>query len=128
MRAPMSFRGSEATEESGVPVTLRNCRFLAALGMTLLLAATAAAQDTRTVTEPVRPRACVTLRAALVPVADSTLKAEDERKLDTDRIQRAVDGCAAGRAVVLATGGSGSAFLSGPLRLRESVALVVDSG
>ena len=98
------------------------------LALVCLLRATAWAQDTRVVTEPVRPAACVTLRAALVPVADSTLTRADERRLDTDRIQRAIDGCAGGRAVVLAAGGGGSAFLSGPLRLRERVTLVVDSG
>ena len=71
---------------------------------TLLLigtAATASAQDTRTVVEPHRPAACITLDAQLAPLADTTLSDADESKPDTRRIQSAIDGCAAGRAVVL---------------------------
>lgn len=109
------------TEKALLAVALYTAAFLAP-------AVRAAAQDTRVVKEPVRPAACTTLRATLVPVADSTLNAADERKLDTDRIQRAIDSCPAGKAVVLATSGGGSAFLSGPLQLRASVTLVIDSG
>jgi polygalacturonase len=93
----------------------------------LLGPAAAFAQDTRTVTEPVRPAACAVLTAALTPVADSTLPDRDERALDTDRIQRAIDGCRAGRAVVLRAEGTRRAFLSGPLTLRSGVTLVVDT-
>ena len=74
------------------------------------------------------PAACTVLQAALVPVGDSTLAESDERRLDTPRIQAAIDGCAKGRAVVLRPSGSARAFLSGPLVLRAGVALVVDSG
>lgn len=97
-----------------------------------LLPVAAAAQDTRTVVEPRVPPACATLRAALVPVrgaaGDSTLADADEARLDGDRIQRALDGCAAGRAVHLAADGARHAFLSGPLRLGPGVTLVIDSG
>jgi polygalacturonase len=101
---------------------------LAARAALPLLAATLAAQDTRTVVEPRIPVACATLSAALVLVGDTTLDAADERRLDTERIQRAIDGCRAGHAVVLRSDGARRAFVSGPLELRAGVTLVVDSG
>ncbi|MEP6731082.1 MAG: pectinesterase family protein [bacterium] len=91
-----------------------------------VLAGNAAAQDRRTVTEPVVPAACITLTASLVSIGDSTLAEADERKLDTQRIQSALDGCTAGKAVVLAPGdGERRAFLTGPLQLRGGVTLVI---
>ena len=92
------------------------------------LVAPLGAQDTRIVTEPTVPPPCATLAASLVPVGDTTIADADEGKLDTDRIQRAIDGCGAGRAVVLKADGPRRAFLGGPLRLRAGVTLVVDSG
>jgi polygalacturonase len=82
------------------------------------------AQDTRTVTEPSTPAACATLMAEL----PATLSERDESKPDTARIQKAMDTCPAGRAVLLKAGPSGKAFLSGPLQLRRGVTVVVDSG
>lgn len=99
---------------------------LASLAATLVLgSAAAAAQDTRTVTEPTIPAACATVPARLVPVGDSTLAAADERHTDTQRIQQALDHCTAGHAVVLAAEGARRAFLAGPLDLRAGVTLVV---
>ncbi|HEV8495264.1 MAG TPA: pectinesterase family protein [Gemmatimonadaceae bacterium] len=92
-----------------------------------LIAVTARAQDTRTVVEPKVPAACATLTADLTPVADTTLADDDERKLDTKRIQSAIDRCSAGRAVVLRAVGAKRAFLIGPITLRRGVTLVVDS-
>jgi polygalacturonase len=86
-----------------------------------------AAQDTRTVTEPRLPPACTTLDAKLT-AAGPTLAPADEQKLDTDRIQKALDACAKGKAVVLHTSGASNAFLSGPLELRDGVTLTVDKG
>ncbi len=86
------------------------------------------AQDTRVVTEPVMPPACTTLKASLTSIGDSTVRAEDEGHRDTQRIQAALDGCAPGRAVVLAAEGPRNAFLTGPLQLRAKVALVVGGG
>ena len=100
-------------------------RRLPAALLLVLAAAPLAAQDTRVVTEPTVPAACATLDAALVPVGDTTLAEQDERRLDTDRIQHALDHCGAGRAVVLRAAGARRAFLSGPLVLRAGVALVV---
>ena len=54
---------------------------------------------------------------------------EDETKLDTQRIQAAIDACPPGRAVVLRRASARTdAFLSGPLNLRRGVVLVVDRG
>jgi polygalacturonase len=93
----------------------------------LLSASVLPAQDTRTVTEPQIPAPCAVLTASLVPVADTTLAESDETKLDTRRIQKAIDACATGRAVVLRADGAKRAFLSGPIELRRGVTLVVDT-
>ena len=95
----------------------------------LLLAAPAAlsAQDTRTVTEPAFPPACATLDAQLTGTG-KTLAPADETKLDTARIQEALDKCDKGHAVVLRKSGASDAFLSGPLELRDGVTLLVDTG
>jgi len=84
----------------------------------------AKAQDTRTVSEPVIPPVCTTLGAQLsAPIAEA-----DEGKLDSERIQKAIDGCAAGHAVELAAGGANHSFLSGPIELKAGVTLLVDQG
>ena len=79
------------------------------------------AQDRRTVSEPRVPViACATLTADLPsPIPD-----EAESRLDTVRIQKAIDGCKAGQKVLLEKG----SFLSGPLKLRSGVTLVIDKG
>jgi len=104
----------------------------AAAGILLVVASAAVsrAQDTRTVIEPKRPVACVTLKATRTSVADTTLSEADERTPDTQRIQQAIDGCAkgGGLTVVLARDGGRDAFLTGPIQLRAGVTLVVDSG
>jgi polygalacturonase len=100
---------------------------LAALGF----AVTLSAQDTRNVTEPKIPPFCTTLEAHLKSVFDgqyNTLAPQDESKLDTARIQKAIDSCGKDKAVALQTHGNLNAFLSGPLELREGVTLVVDKG
>ena len=95
------------------------------------LATAAAAQDARTVTEPVIPQLCSVVSAKLTSVADGpyrSLAAADEAKLDTDRIQSAIDACPKGRAVALRTSGKADAFVSGPLTLRAGVTLLVEKG
>ena len=86
------------------------------------------AQDSRTVTEPRVPNACTVLGATVAIVGDSTIAAADESRPDTPRIQQALDRCTKGSAVVLRANGDRRAFLSGPLDLRNGVALVIDSG
>jgi polygalacturonase len=86
------------------------------------------AQDTRTVTEPKIPPACTVLNARLSAAGGTTLVEADETKLDTMRIQDALDHCGEGQAVKLASNGGSNAFLSGPLQLRSGVTLLVDAG
>jgi polygalacturonase len=87
----------------------------------------APAQDTRTVVEPKFPASCTTLTADLTPVADTTLSDQDETKLDTKRIQQALDKCASGKALVLKVSGPKRAFVIGPITLPRGVTLVVDT-
>ncbi len=97
-------------------------RILAALCLTS--AGLLCAQDTRTVTEPKIPAVCTKLSAQLhTPLTDA-----DESKLDTDRIQKAMDACKPHQAVELAADGDQSTFLTGPLELRAGVTLLVDKG
>ncbi len=93
------------------------------LGLLLLVAAGLPAQDTRNVTEPVIPPACATLSAQL----DVNLPEADESKVDSSRIQKAIDACGKGQAVELRGNAKHNAFLSGPLELREGVTLLIDS-
>jgi polygalacturonase len=99
--------------------------------LTLLSLALAApmliSQDTRTVIEPSLPQPCAVLDAQLQSRVRS-LAAADEQKLDTTRIQKAIDSCGKGRAVVLHINAVNNAFLSGPLQLRRNVTLIVDRG
>ncbi|MGO8756821.1 MAG: pectinesterase family protein [Terracidiphilus sp.] len=103
------------------PISLR----LLFASLPFLAAVTLAAQDTRTVTEPKIPHACVTLQADVAShngvIADS-----DEQKLSTTRIQDALDHCAQGQSVVLRAHGKNNVFIIGPLTLRPGVTLVVD--
>lgn len=90
-------------------------------------AAPLAAQDTRTVTEPAIPPTCTALDAQIRRVG-STLAPADETKLDTERIQKAMDKCGKGKAVELRMTDAADAFLAGPLELRDGVTLLVDKG
>src|ERR1700734_1148858 len=91
------------------------------------LASTLGAQDTRTVVEPFFPQLCTTLDAQLQTVGH-TLAPADEQKLDTARIQKAIDKCGKGRAVMLHVNESNNAFLSGPLELKPDVKLILGVG
>src|SRR5208282_2973429 len=92
---------------------------LAALPFVALvsLASHLAAQDTRTVTEPKIPPACVTLEADIAS-SHGNIALTDEQKLSTARIQDAMDHCAQGQAVVLRAHGKRNVLLTGPLTLR----------
>jgi polygalacturonase len=86
----------------------------------------AAAQDTRTVTEPAVPPVCSQLKAMLAAAKGIALA--DEEKLDTDRLQKSLDVCGAGTAVELSPDGPNNAFLTGPIQLRKGVTLLIDKG
>jgi polygalacturonase len=93
-----------------------------------LLCAAAPAQDSRKVGEPSIPPACAVLLAN-IGRAGGSIAPEDETRLDTGRIQAAMDQCAPGHAVVLRRAAPRKdAFLSGPLDLRKGVTLVVERG
>src|SRR5215467_5091611 len=90
-------------------------------------AAAGYAQDSRTVTEPRVPAVCGTVAARLVAEHGEVADA-DEAKLDTVRIQGAIDGCRPGGAVELRADGERKIFLSGPLQLKRGITLVVAGG
>jgi len=98
-------------------------------GLVGLLAVCGAAwgQDTREVKEPVIPPSCVQLPAMLQSV-NSKVDRTDEQKLDTARIQGALDKCKPGMAVELKEQSGKNAFLTGPLELRSGVTLLIDEG
>jgi polygalacturonase len=102
------------------PLIARSLAFTAPL----FFAFTLHAQDTRTVTKPHIPSACVTLTARIAAV-HGVIPQNDEHSLDTARIQNAIDNCAAGKAVVLRNHGAKNVFLIGPISLRSAVTLVV---
>ena len=58
----------------------------------ICLAGAATAQDTRKVVEPSIPPSCATVKAKIGRAAAS-IAPEDESKLDTQRIQAAMDAC-----------------------------------
>ncbi|MDR3723477.1 MAG: pectinesterase family protein [Terracidiphilus sp.] len=102
----------------------RNTLRAFAAALPLLLALAGRAQDTRTVTEPKIPAACVTLDAAIA-APNGVVAEADEKRLDTVRIQTAMDGCTKGKAVILRAKGNKYVFIAGPLTMRPGVTLVV---
>ena len=106
---------------------MRILRFASLLTAALLFTASSLlAQDTRNVTEPVIPAACVTLNANIA-ATHGVISPDDEQKLDTERIQHAIDTCSDGKAVVLRAQGVKYVFLTGPIILRPGVTLVIDA-
>jgi len=108
------FSAASSTVVPLVPASL----FIILLVLTAL---NASAQDTRVVTEPRIPPICTTLHAQLANQTGST----QEDKLDTERIQAAINGCHPGMSVELRADGGKNAFLSGPLELKSGVTLLV---
>lgn len=100
---------------------------LAFVAAAALLSLPAIAQDTRQVTEPKIPDSCVQLPAQL-RATHSMINPADEGKLDTERIQNALDKCTPGMAVELKPSSGNNAFLTGPLEMRTGVTLLVDEG
>ncbi len=102
-------------------------RFAPFMMLSLLSAYRLMAQDTRTVSEPVMPPICTMLAAELGAIGGA-IAPEDESKLDTARIQQAIDRCGEGQGVELKANAGEDAFLSGPVELRKGVTLIVDKG
>lgn len=115
---------------------LLSVRRIIFVSLALLLLGTTSgllAQDTRKVSEPVIPTACVTLKAVLTnalatsgEIESRVPKAASMPPLDTARVQQALDHCAKGQAVELAADAGNAAFLIGPIQLRAGVTLLVD--
>lgn len=84
------------------------------------------AQDTRKVVEPGFPPACEVLTARLA-APGGALSDADERRPDTARLQKAINGCAPGKAVELKPAGDRRIFLSGPILLKPGVTLLIDA-
>ena len=111
-----------------VEILASGAQGLAAAAFVLAFPALIRAQDTRTVVEPAIPPACATLTAQ-IGRAGVSISPEDETRLDTARIQKALDQCAPGHAVVLKRASARTdAFLTGPLELRKGVVLAIDRG
>src|SRR5215469_11065826 len=104
-----------------------SCRLSASSFLFLAFVLSASAQDGRHVTEPRIPKSCTKLEASLQAV-NNKLGEADESKLDTDRIQKALDTCKPGMAVELAPSKSSNAFLTAPLEMRTGVTLLIDKG
>lgn len=101
-------------------------KYMVVLSALLLTGFGLHAQDTRQVTEPHLPPACITLTASIA-ATNGVLPAASEQSLDTARIQSALDHCTPHQAVVLRAAGSNNVFLSGPIFLRPNVTLVIDA-
>jgi polygalacturonase len=102
-------------------------RVVGLLSVGLFVAGAAGAQDTRVVTEPKIPPPCVVLKAELTAGARG-LEASDETKLDTARVQKAIDECGDGNAVEFAGDAGKNAFLIAPITMKAGVTLAVDKG
>ncbi len=102
-------------------------RYVSIFAVTFGVASCLAAQDTRTVIDPFFPQLCKRVDAQL-QTSGGSLAAAEEQRLDTARIQKAIDKCGKGRAVLLHVDEANNAFLSGPLELRPDVTLIVGLG
>src|SRR5580693_1467429 len=103
---------------------LSSCAFC--LLFTSALSMSLSAQDRRTVVEPHIPPVCMKLEANL-SAPHGLLSDADEGRMDTERIQRAIDQCGDGKAVELHGSGDRNVFLAAPLHLRTGVTLLIDA-
>jgi polygalacturonase len=95
--------------------------------LTLVAVFAASAQDRRHIIEPRIPQVCTSVTAELF-APGGRLSEADEQKLDTARLQNALDQCPKGRAVELVAGGTSNAFLSGPISVPAGITLLLDRG
>lgn len=101
-------------------------QWLSLVGALVVCGTAGVSQDTRNVSEPSIPPVCRTLEAELVS-ANGSIAEADESKLDTERIQQAINSCQPGTAVELRAVGNKNAFLSAPLDLKAGMTLLVSS-
>jgi polygalacturonase len=83
-------------------------------------------QDRRTVLEPRIPPVCVKLEARL-SAPHGILSDADEHRMDTERVQDAIDHCGEGKAVELHGFGKRNVFLAAPFHLQPGVTLLIDA-
>ena len=106
---------------------MRRATIRVLIGVSLLAASWAVkAQDTRHVVEPKIPPACATITAQLDYHHDRLAQADAAPV--TAEIQKAIDTCSAGHAVLLKASDAHNALLTGPLALKPGVVLVIDKG
>jgi len=98
---------------------------LALLLSTVYSLPSALAQDTRTVPEPVFPPTCTTLTAQLSIISGQP---SSNTAFDTTRIQTALNACASGKAVELASSGTNYAYLITDFTIPNGVTLLIDPG
>jgi polygalacturonase len=113
-----------------MPPLVERSSFLSSCALSLLfslaLSAKFSAQDRRTVVEPHIPPVCTKLEANL-SAPHGLLTDADERRMDTERIQKAIDQCGDGKAVELHGSGERNVFLAAPFHLRRRVTLLIDA-
>lgn len=78
------------------------------------------------VVEPRIPAVCTKLEAGL-SAPRGLLSDADERRTDTERIQKAIDHCEGGKAVELHGSGDRNVFLAAPFHLQPGVTLLIDA-
>jgi len=106
---------------------MRRLTIRVSIGLSLLAASWAVkAQDTRRVVGPRIPPTCATVTAQL-DYHHNRLAQADAVPV-TAEIQKAIDRCPAGHAVLLKANDAHNALLTGPLVLRPGVVLVIDKG
>lgn len=93
----------------------------------LALGSLLTAQQSSAVIEPFYPPFCGYIDAQLASTGGK-LEAAAEQKLDTARLQKAIDRCGKGRALVLRVNEEMNAFVTGPLILRSDITLIVSRG
>ncbi|HKF55526.1 MAG TPA: glycoside hydrolase, partial [Blastocatellia bacterium] len=94
------------------------------LALFLCVGSPCLAQDMRTVVEPKLPPVCVSLGAE-ISATKGEIDDNAEKRLDTRRIQAAIDSCKPGTSVQLQGNVDGNAFLTGPLELKTGITLLV---
>jgi polygalacturonase len=104
----------------------RLCYCAHGIAIVLALCASLLAQDRRAVLEPHIPPVCTTLDASL-SAPHGLLSDADERRMDTERIQKAIDQCGSGQAVELHGSGDRNVFLAAPFHLQPGVTLLIEA-
>src|SRR6202167_4161048 len=120
---PCSRQRSFLRRSSAVLFCLSSCSALSFL--VAALATGLLAQDRRIVLEPHIPPVCAQLDATLA-APHGLLTDADEHRLDTERIQKAIDRCGSGKAVELRGSGDRNIFLAAPFYLHPGVTLLID--